>query len=365
MAAGRISCDACGKSYSWKPEIAGRRVKCKCGSVINVPATDPAAAAAASSPDNFDDLMALGEGAPVGGGGGGGDYAPAVAVPVVAAGRGGSKCPSCGVNVDPSAVICVNCGQNLKTGKKLKTSKVSDSAGAAPAAGRAPEYRSFGVKNVAGESMSAEKKKILAIGLSLVLVLLIGGVITIIVMGLKNDKEHQARLNSKPAKLEKMIENMDEAGGIGAAMHDGTLLKGVDDPSRQSAEVQIANMKALAKINDRCDAMYNTKGPEAKAWLAGDPKAYIASHDHAQSIAFVDELAALGVKDIRVGYLPVDDGHGGTTTQGVVATLPTDKAARKKIFAWYDGLDNVIEANDQPHQEEYGQKAISIEFSGK
>ena len=35
-----------------------------------------------------------------------------------------AKCPSCGNNIAADAVICVNCGTNLKTGKKLKT--VSD-----------------------------------------------------------------------------------------------------------------------------------------------------------------------------------------------------------------------------------------------
>ena len=32
-----------------------------------------------------------------------------------------AKCPSCGNDVAADAVICVNCGTNLKTGKKLKT----------------------------------------------------------------------------------------------------------------------------------------------------------------------------------------------------------------------------------------------------
>ncbi len=35
-----------------------------------------------------------------------------------------AKCPSCGNDIAADAVICVNCGTNLKTGKKLKT--VSD-----------------------------------------------------------------------------------------------------------------------------------------------------------------------------------------------------------------------------------------------
>jgi hypothetical protein len=33
-----ISCGACQRQFSWKPELAGKRVKCKCGEKISVPA---------------------------------------------------------------------------------------------------------------------------------------------------------------------------------------------------------------------------------------------------------------------------------------------------------------------------------------
>src|SRR5689334_2128033 len=37
----RFSCNSCGKKFAWKPEIAGKKAKCKCGAVITVPAKDP------------------------------------------------------------------------------------------------------------------------------------------------------------------------------------------------------------------------------------------------------------------------------------------------------------------------------------
>jgi hypothetical protein len=37
----RFSCEACGKTYRWKEELAGRRVKCKCGHVMTAPQTPP------------------------------------------------------------------------------------------------------------------------------------------------------------------------------------------------------------------------------------------------------------------------------------------------------------------------------------
>src|SRR5205085_11653326 len=39
--AGKIECAGCGKQYAWKPELAGKRAKCKCGTVVAFPAADP------------------------------------------------------------------------------------------------------------------------------------------------------------------------------------------------------------------------------------------------------------------------------------------------------------------------------------
>jgi hypothetical protein len=38
MSAGTFACESCGKQYPLKPEYAGRKVKCKCGQVLTVPA---------------------------------------------------------------------------------------------------------------------------------------------------------------------------------------------------------------------------------------------------------------------------------------------------------------------------------------
>ena len=60
--AAKFSCAACGKQYRWKPEMAGKKAKCKCGAAVQVPTTDPAKAAAPVAPGdepNFDDVYAL------------------------------------------------------------------------------------------------------------------------------------------------------------------------------------------------------------------------------------------------------------------------------------------------------------------
>jgi hypothetical protein len=37
----KFNCPSCGKEYKWKPELAGKKGKCKCGSVMLVPAKAP------------------------------------------------------------------------------------------------------------------------------------------------------------------------------------------------------------------------------------------------------------------------------------------------------------------------------------
>jgi len=38
---GKIKCASCGRQYPWKDELAGRKIKCKCGQVFQAPASAP------------------------------------------------------------------------------------------------------------------------------------------------------------------------------------------------------------------------------------------------------------------------------------------------------------------------------------
>ena len=49
-----FSCSECGRKFTWKPEIAGRKARCKCGSVIAVPKTAPVAPAPPPQVEDFD-----------------------------------------------------------------------------------------------------------------------------------------------------------------------------------------------------------------------------------------------------------------------------------------------------------------------
>src|SRR4051794_30652218 len=58
---GKFPCSACQRRYTWKPELAGKRVKCKCGEVMRVPQRSPAeeAADADALPPDMADLADL------------------------------------------------------------------------------------------------------------------------------------------------------------------------------------------------------------------------------------------------------------------------------------------------------------------
>jgi hypothetical protein len=108
----KFGCKQCGKTYKWKPEFAGKKVKCKCGYVMTAPAKVETAAAAADEPD----LDALYDLADAG-------QAAAAAAPAMV------RCPACTGEMEPGTQVCPSCGFNLKTGKRAKAAAVASGAG--------------------------------------------------------------------------------------------------------------------------------------------------------------------------------------------------------------------------------------------
>ena len=168
-----FSCDQCGKEYKWRPEFAGRKVKCKCRFVMTAPAKAgggaPVARSAAvagkvaapakkkvavPSDDDGPNLDALYDLAADG-------QAAAAAAPAMI------RCPSCKNEMEPGLAMCPSCGFNLKTGSKAKKAAAG---GAAAAAGGAPRpgakgtaapaggaYAAFGAPRKRGEDLKVER----------------------------------------------------------------------------------------------------------------------------------------------------------------------------------------------------------------
>jgi hypothetical protein len=123
----KFTCAACGKDYRWKPELAGKKAKCKCGAVIAVPSQAPKVAAPkpAAKPKpaeqdmDFDGLYALAQEE---------NKASARQPTVVDESAAGYRCPSCSTPLPPGAAVCSNCRTDLRTGLRI-------GAGAAGGAG--------------------------------------------------------------------------------------------------------------------------------------------------------------------------------------------------------------------------------------
>ncbi len=108
-----FECASCGKRFRWKPEFAGKRVKCKCNEVVTVPERNPLEPDPMEMDDDFVDLGAVNEW--------NGDVSSAATESVSAPSGGAQSCPSCGASAKASAVICISCGYNFQDGKALDT----------------------------------------------------------------------------------------------------------------------------------------------------------------------------------------------------------------------------------------------------
>lgn len=111
----RFHCPTCDKRYRWKPELAGRKVKCAgCGSKLRVPAAGGGAAELLEAPPppkeeppDLGDMYEL--------------DMPSGPASTAAVKADDGKCPNCNTQVKPGAVLCLNCGFNFAEGKVMQT----------------------------------------------------------------------------------------------------------------------------------------------------------------------------------------------------------------------------------------------------
>src|SRR5204863_4986349 len=98
-----VVCLSCTRSYKLKPELAGKKVKCKCGAVIDVPEAAPVAALSDSGGGDTYGLAADEDG--------GADLRTMAAL---ASGQidesQAVRCPYCEQPIEPGSAVCVFCG---------------------------------------------------------------------------------------------------------------------------------------------------------------------------------------------------------------------------------------------------------------
>jgi len=120
---GKIPCPKCGRKYTWKESLAGKKVRCKdCESVFTFDTAPPVEQnAAADSNDEYELNIDEPTTSPQMDGGGGGYDINEDQLKRDTKSEVTDYCPSCGVSITFGAVLCVNCGYHLKEGRQLDT----------------------------------------------------------------------------------------------------------------------------------------------------------------------------------------------------------------------------------------------------
>ena len=110
-----FSCPSCTKKFKAKNELSGKAVKCPCGTKFKVPQVSARSKIkiSKSNPANSEQGTAL----PGFDSGVFGDLLDEVDLGKTSVGK---KCPSCKQPIGSRAVLCVQCGYRLDTGKQMK-----------------------------------------------------------------------------------------------------------------------------------------------------------------------------------------------------------------------------------------------------
>lgn len=271
-----IHCPSCGKDYRFKPELAGRKVKCKCGQVIALPTEAPATDDGGLydlAPDADSQAST------------GAARQTVVARAPSADDGDGVPCPSCQSPLAPGSVICVACGFNLKTGAKLQgatgaagpVKKARAGVSTPAAAGGGTRFAGIppglAVKRVADDDKSGI---FLKFGIVLAAMLLVVGAVVAM----------------------KYVGRDPDAG------------KPVAD--EDDAKVRVALKEAFPK--------------EAKAWLAIDESWMMGGWNRRQAESKIDDWYQMGAKQVIC--------FGTRMALWVAIELPDEPEKRAKLFEW-------------------------------
>ncbi|NJL31284.1 MAG: zinc ribbon domain-containing protein [Phycisphaerales bacterium] len=172
-----VSCPACSKRVKHKPELAGKKLRCSCGQIFLMPAQPGGiaeavtnapgkAAKAGSDAQAAADKMAKAS-LKVNPGDGGAydlsDDSVSILPKEEKKPTGGTKgkCPKCGNGVKPEAVICINCGYNLKAGTQVASEvPPAKKGGSSVLDAYAATARARGISVEAEESEALRKARI-------------------------------------------------------------------------------------------------------------------------------------------------------------------------------------------------------------
>jgi hypothetical protein len=294
-----FSCTDCGKKYTAKPELLGKKVRCTCGAVMSVPEATAVPAAAPAEDDGLYDFA--------------NDPAPLpkakpptvalVAAPALPISIPGLKdddylCPDCGKRMDPGAVICSHCGFNIKTGEKLNIGRAKQ-----PAKNIGSK---FGVIPTRKAPMIVDDKKA-----QLMRMLIPASLIVVVVLAIVGYK---------------LI--VKYSGAAAAATPE----------NRDDAEV--------ARLTEE----YGSK--EIHAWFKENPSRLAGEFSPSQAIAKADQWQQMGAKQVLA--------FGAMMTRSLAIELPDDPQQRKALF---DFENKFAEQHRYPPAKDQGQKYLLLNLN--
>ena len=329
----KFSCGQCGRAFRWKPEIAGKQAKCKCGATVTVPRTPPPPPTALPQ---LPPLPPLPKEEPAGMDGLDGLYALAAeeqrATPVADQYR----CPSCGTGVPVGAATCPGCGMELSTGRKPAKRSATAGAGAATAA--------------PGAAKGAGGSRALAVAAT-----------ALATTGKVIDTAYTIQLWIRRIVLAAVI--LIVVGFIIFAKIRSWTRGGSDYASDDFGDVRPMTPADERRAMDEAAAetLKEENAIEARVWLKKGERV-VFNLGKEKTASTVEELYRIGATKVTaVGF--VDDSDMMATV--LVIELPANPAARKKLFDWADRTEKKL-ANDGGYDHErtkdVGQKYLEINF---
>jgi hypothetical protein len=292
-----FACTGCGKKYTAKPELLGKKVRCACGTVLSVPdAFQPLPVVEDDGLYDFaNDPAPLTKTKPT--------AVPVIAAPALPISIPGLKddnyqCPDCSKNMDPGSIICVHCGFNLKTGMKMNIGRPAKSKPPAKKLGSAFGGIPTRKNPVIVEDNKAQLLK-MALPAALILVVLLAIV------------------------------------GYHFIVKHGGSTAGDTPTNKDDAEV--------VRLTDE----YGAK--EIHAWFKENPLRLAGEYSPTQAIAKADEWQAMGAKQVLA--------FGAMMTRSLAIELPADPQQRKALF---DFENKFADKHHYPGAKDEGQKYLLL-----
>lgn len=270
-----FSCDSCGKTYPWKAELAGKKAKCKCGAVLNIPAQPQAARAAARTP-----------------------VAVAAAAPVEE--TTGYRCPACKNDLTPGTAICVNCGYDLRTGQYVSTQVDTGDDGEAEAA-PIPKKKK---KKVAAAGKSGKPSATAWVGVS------------------KSAREKAAEQEvDKSRTMKQVIIALVLCVAVVGVIFGGKFAFSKMGNKGPSVKLPGQDAEAMRMLNEN-------QPMEAKAFIESHKSRMIGTMwTQSKALAKIQQWYDMGAVKV---YVPSD----GLIARFVIIELPQDPAKREALINW-------------------------------